>query len=83
MATILTTRKSKSLIKSLISMLQILSTNKTFGMRNYPGWKSPDTHLRYQCIRCTLYRSTSECDICENFDTNECPNIFVSTKLHE
>ena len=25
----------------------------------------------------------SECDIRENFDTNECPNIFVSTKLHE
>ena len=24
-----------------------------------------------------------ECDIRENFDTNECPNIFVSTKLHE
>ena len=24
-----------------------------------------------------------ECDIHENFDTNECPNIFVSTKLHE
>ena len=27
--------------------------------------------------------SKSECDIRENFDTNECPNIFVSTKLHE
>ena len=27
--------------------------------------------------------STTECDIRENFDTNECPNIFVSTKLHE
>ena len=27
--------------------------------------------------------SRSECDIRENFDTNECPNIFVSTKLHE
>ena len=25
----------------------------------------------------------TECDIRENFDTNECPNIFVSTKLHE
>ena len=25
----------------------------------------------------------AECDIRENFDTNECPNIFVSTKLHE
>ena len=24
-----------------------------------------------------------ECDIRENFDTNECPNIFVSTKLHK
>ena len=24
-----------------------------------------------------------ECDIRENFDMNECPNIFVSTKLHE
>ena len=24
-----------------------------------------------------------ECDIHENFDTNECPNIFISTKLHE
>ena len=24
-----------------------------------------------------------ECDIRENFDTNECPNIFVSTKLRE
>ena len=27
--------------------------------------------------------SVTECDISENFDTNECPNIFVSTKLHE
>ena len=27
--------------------------------------------------------SDAECDIRENFDTNECPNIFVSTKLHE
>ena len=27
--------------------------------------------------------SDSECDIREHFDTNECPNIFVSTKLHE
>ena len=27
--------------------------------------------------------SEPECDIRENFDTNECPNIFVSTKLHE
>ena len=26
---------------------------------------------------------SAECDIRENFDTNECPNIFVSTKLHE
>ena len=25
----------------------------------------------------------TECDIRENFDTNECQNIFVSTKLHE
>ena len=25
--------------------------------------------------------SPPECDIRENFDTNECPNIFVSTKL--
>ena len=25
----------------------------------------------------------SECDIREHFDTNECPNIFVSTKWHE
>ena len=24
-----------------------------------------------------------ECDIRENLDTNECTNIFVSTKLHE
>ena len=29
------------------------------------------------------YKYKSECDIRENFDTNECPNIFVSTKLHE
>ena len=28
-------------------------------------------------------QSEAECDIRENFDTNECPNIFVSTKLHE
>ena len=27
--------------------------------------------------------SNPECDIRENFDTNECPNIFVSTKWHE
>ena len=27
--------------------------------------------------------SNAECDIHENFDTNECPNIFGSTKLHE
>ena len=27
--------------------------------------------------------SVSECDIRENFDTNECPIIFVSKKLHE
>ena len=25
----------------------------------------------------------TECDIREHFDTNECPNIFVSKKLHE
>ena len=24
-----------------------------------------------------------ECHIREHFDTNECPNVFVSTKLHE
>ena len=29
----------------------------------------------------TRYRS--ECDIRENVDTNECPNIFLSKKLHE
>ena len=28
-------------------------------------------------------RYEAECDILENFDTNECPNIFVSTKLHK
>ena len=28
-------------------------------------------------------KSKAECDIRENFDTNECPNIFVATKLHE
>ena len=33
-------------------------------------------HLRCGC-------SPSECDIRENFDTNECPNIFVPPKLHE
>ena len=27
--------------------------------------------------------SGAECDIRENLYTNECPNIFVSTKLHE
>ena len=27
--------------------------------------------------------SEAECDIHESFDTNECPNIFVSTKLYE
>ena len=30
-----------------------------------------------------LYVFTTECDIRENFDTNECPKIFVSTKLPE
>ena len=30
-----------------------------------------------------LKNHSPECDIRENFDTNECPNIFVSTKLHE
>ena len=30
-----------------------------------------------------LTSTGSECDIRENFDTNECLNIFVSTKLHE
>ena len=30
---------------------------------------------------CSRYEA--ECDIRENFDTNECTNIFVSTKLHE
>ena len=39
-----------------------------------------NTSNRY--FRCIL-RSKAECDIRENFDTNECPNIFVSTKLHE
>ena len=29
------------------------------------------------------YHHDPECDIRKNFDTNECPNIFVSTKLHE
>ena len=28
-------------------------------------------------------RFEPECDIRENFDTNDCANIFVSTKLHE
>ena len=27
--------------------------------------------------------TSAECDIRQNFDTNECPNIFVSTNLHE
>ena len=27
--------------------------------------------------------SVPECDIRENFNMNECPNIFLSTKLHE
>ena len=35
----------------------------------------------YICISYVSYET--ECDIRENFDTNECPNIFVSTKLHE
>ena len=30
-----------------------------------------------------MLRSSPECDIRENLYTNECPNIFVSTKLHE
>ena len=30
-----------------------------------------------------LEPSVAECDIRENVDTNECLNIFVSTKLHE
>ena len=30
-----------------------------------------------------LCQYVTECDIRENFHTNECPNIFVSTKLHE
>ena len=34
-------------------------------------------------IEFILIKCTTECDIRENFDTNECPNIFVSTKLHE
>ena len=33
--------------------------------------------------RKVVHKSWPECDIRENFDTNECPNIFVSTKLHE
>ena len=37
----------------------------------------------YVCMYVCVYVCKSECDIRENFDTNECPNIFVSTKLHE
>jgi len=33
-----------------------------------------------ECIS-AMFRS--ECDIRESFDTNECPNIFISTKLDE
>ena len=33
--------------------------------------------------RLVVLFSRAECDIRENFDTNECPNIFVSTKLYE
>ena len=43
-----------------------------------------------QCLKCQVTRFSknlkifkTECDIRENFDTNECLNIFVSTKLHE
>ena len=41
----------------------------------------------YQSVYLNIWRgvrnSGSECDLRENFDTNECPNIFVSTKLHK
>ena len=35
------------------------------------------------CANCVWIMCGPECDIRENFHTNECPNIFVSTKLHE
>ena len=39
------------------------------------------SHLSPKSVSVSV--SVSECDIRENFDMNECPNIFVSTKLHE
>ena len=30
-----------------------------------------------------MVKNVTECDIPENFDTNEYPNIFVSTKFQE
>ena len=39
------------------------------------------SHLSPKSVSVSV--SVSECDIRENFDTNECPNIIVSTKLHE
>ena len=47
--------------------------------QNSRGWKeiTPPVHKTY------IVKLDPECDIRENFDTNECPNIFVSTKLHE
>ena len=42
--------------------------------QNSRGWKeiTPPVHKTY------MVKLDPECDIRENFDTNECPNIFVS-----
>ena len=51
----------------------------------------PQNHATKKPVNISLFRygvhgeinNETECDIRENFDTNKCPNIFVSTKLHE
>ena len=55
--------------------------------RRRPG-KDPSCAIfsksrRFEDIKHDTEMSGAECDIRENVDTNECPNIFVSTKLHE
>ena len=48
--------------------------------------ESEKVHLKIFALGDNLIQQKqygSECDIRENFGRNECPNIFVSTKLHE
>ena len=75
--------------------LRMMKNNENDGELMQNWWRTDEDLMKYwwrtdEELRRTgeelvknWWRTDAECDIRENFDTNECPNIFVSTKLHE